>query len=71
MSRRRKTARIVKSAVSEEMETPCEVVSDQLEAPAREGAREMLLTTLVDEADGESAARKLATKVVRDLSVAG
>ena len=51
MSRRRKTARIVKSAVPEGMETPCEVVADQLEMLAREGAREMLMTTLADEVD--------------------
>ena len=51
MSRRRKTTRIVKSAVPEGMETPCEVVADQLEMLAREGAREMLMTTLADEVD--------------------
>ncbi len=51
MSRRRKTARIVKSAVPEGMETPCEVAADQLEMLAREGAREMLMTTLADEVD--------------------
>ena len=51
MSRRRKTTRIVKSAVPEGMETPCEVVADQLETLAREGAREMLMTTPADEVD--------------------
>ncbi len=51
MSSRRKTARIVKSAALEGTETACEVVSDQLEALAREGAREMLMTTLADEVD--------------------
>ena len=51
MSRRRKTTRIVKSAVPEGMETPCEVVADQLETLAREGARERLMTTLADEVD--------------------
>ena len=35
MSRRRRATRIVKSADQERMETPCEVVFDQLEALAR------------------------------------
>ena len=51
MSRRRKTTRIVKSAVPEGMETPSEVVADPLETLAREGARERLMTTLADEVD--------------------
>jgi len=51
MCRRRKTARIVKSAAPEGTETPSEVVADQLEALAREGAREMLMTALGDEVD--------------------
>lgn len=33
------------------METPSEVMADQLETLAREGAREMLMTTLADEVD--------------------
>ncbi len=63
MSRRRKTERIVKTAVTaggftsaertstERTEKAGEVVVDQLEALAREGVREMLMTTLADEVD--------------------
>ena len=51
MSRRRRRTPIVKSADQERTETPHEVVSDQLEALAREGAGEMLMTTLADEVD--------------------
>ena len=49
MSRKRKTTRIVKSAASEGTQTADEVVPDQLEALAREGAREMLMTALGEE----------------------
>lgn len=46
MSRERNATRIVKSAASEGTQTADEVVPDQLEALAREGAREMLMTAL-------------------------
>ena len=39
MSRRRKTTRIVKRAVAEAIETTGEIVTDRLEALARESAR--------------------------------
>ncbi len=51
MSRKRKTTRIVKPATPEGTETASKVVADQLEALAREGAREMLMTALGDEVD--------------------
>ena len=51
MSRKRKTTRIVKSAAPEGTQVADEVVADQLEALAREGAREMLMTALGDEVD--------------------
>ncbi len=51
MSRKRKATRIVKSAAPEGTETANEVVPDQLEALARAGAREMLMTALGDEVD--------------------
>jgi putative transposase len=51
MSRKRKATRIVKSAIAEETETVSEVMADRLEALAREGAREMLMTALGDEVD--------------------
>ncbi len=51
MSRKRKTARIVKPADHDGAGAAGEVVADQLEALAREGAREMLMTALGDEVD--------------------
>jgi transposase-like protein len=51
MSRKQKTTRIVKSTDPEGAQTADEVVPDQLEALAREGAREMLMTALGDEVD--------------------
>jgi transposase-like protein len=51
MSRRRKSARIVKSTPPEGSQAASEVVADRLEALAREGARELLMTALGDEVD--------------------
>lgn len=51
MSKRRKRRRIVKSASPEGSEPASEVVTDQLELLAREGAREMLMTALGEEVD--------------------
>ena len=51
MSRKRKTTRIVKPADHDGAGAAGEVVADQLEALAREGAREMLMTALGDEVD--------------------
>jgi len=51
MCKRRKRRRIVKSAALEGTEPAGEVVADQLEALAREGAREMLMTALGEEVD--------------------
>ncbi len=51
MSRKRKTTRIVKSTDHEGADAAREVVADQLESLAREGAREMLMTALGEEVD--------------------
>lgn len=51
MSKRRKRRRIVKPANPEGTESASEVVTDQLESLAREGAREMLMTALGEEVD--------------------
>jgi len=51
MSRKRKTTRIVKPADHDGAGAAEEVVADHLEALAREGAREMLMTALGDEVD--------------------
>lgn len=51
MARKRKTTRIVKPADHDGAGAAEEVVADHLEALAREGAREMLMTALGDEVD--------------------
>jgi transposase-like protein len=51
MSRKRKTTRIVKPADHDGAGAAGEVVANQLETLAREGAREMLMTALGDEVD--------------------
>ncbi len=51
MSRKPKTTRIVKSTDHDGADAAREVVADQLESLAREGAREMLMTALGEEMD--------------------
>lgn len=51
MATRRQSKQIVKQADEEAAATASEVVADQLEALARQGAREMLMTALNEEVD--------------------